>query len=404
MKIIIINQPLGNRGDEAAHRSLLRALSQKLPRDEIYVLFQGAVQDSIEQTRIHSPNITYINFPRLRGIGQLRKYALILNMLKLSILFPCTFKFANVIKNGDLIVCAPGGICMGLYQDWEHIYWLSIAKFFNKKIVYYSRSFGPFPESNSSERHFKRISINLLRNFDFISIRDSKTMKMADKLQLKYIPSIDTAFLDTPGASIPDNIKKYLIKPYIVFVPNSLAWHPAYSNIDQNFIDDYYIKIITIIIGKYKNYTIIMLPQLFNDRKFNDKVYFNKIKDKAEKDNIVVLDDSINSDIQQSIIASSEFVIGSRYHSIIFAINNNRPFIALSYEHKISGLLSILSLNDSLVNFDTVVLSRMSVEEFGGIIEEKLISLHPNEQAKKKALEIANHCMDQFMIKYQLAQ
>ena len=39
-------------------------------------------------------------------------------------------------------------------------------------------------------------------------------------------------------------------------------------------------------------------------------------------------------------------VIGARYHSIVFAINNCVPFVCLSYEHKMSGMLESLHLND----------------------------------------------------------
>ncbi|GHV70004.1 hypothetical protein AGMMS49928_15600 [Spirochaetia bacterium] len=403
MNIVIINQPLENRGDEAAHRSLMRALSQRFSDDEIKVLFQGALQDSIDQVRIVEPNITYINFPRpIRGIWRFRRYALILNAIRLSTFLPGTYKFVKQIKNGDLIICAPGGICMGLFQDWEHIYWLSVSKYFKKKIVYYSRSFGPFPEKTFSERNFRRISFTLLRYFDFLSIRDSKTMALADSLNLNYVTSIDTAFLNTSNALIPDTIKNYLGDKYIVFVPNSLTWHPTYCNIDQDLIDKYYINIIQILNNTYKDHKIVMMPQIFNNNKINDKVYFDKIKAKTNCSNIIVLDDFINSDIQQRIIAGCQFVIGSRYHSIVFAINNNRPFLALSYEHKIAGLLYILTVADTLILFNEIVLSQMPIEEFVDIINDKLHYLCTNNQAKEKAREIANNCMNQLVMRYKV--
>jgi colanic acid/amylovoran biosynthesis protein len=400
MNIVVINQPLNNRGDEAAHKSLMRTLSRKFPDDTIQVLFQGALQDSINQIMVNAPNITYYNFPRLmRGSTQIKKYALILNIVKLSTQLRQNRKISKMIQNGDLIICAPGGICMGLFQNWQHIYWLSVAKAFKRKIVYYSRSFGPFPENNYSEKCFKKISLNLLKYFDFLSIRDSKTMALADELKIQYIPSIDTAFLDSPDVLIPDNLMGYLKKPYIVFVPNSLAWHKAYRNIDQNIIDNYYIEILNIINTIYKNYTIVLLPQLYNINAI-DKVYFKKIADKTDYTNLIVLDDTLQSDIQQAVIGGCEFVIGSRYHSIVFAINNNKPVIALSYEHKISGLLQILDMADSLVNFEEIVLSNISLGAFADIMLQKIRHLHPNKEVAHKARMIAENCMNQFVKKY----
>ena len=39
MNILIVNQPLNNRGDESAHKGLVRRLSKQYPKAEINVLF-----------------------------------------------------------------------------------------------------------------------------------------------------------------------------------------------------------------------------------------------------------------------------------------------------------------------------------------------------------------------------
>ena len=48
MKLLIINQPLNNRGDESAHRALVRALHANLPNVEIRVLFWKCNEVSID--------------------------------------------------------------------------------------------------------------------------------------------------------------------------------------------------------------------------------------------------------------------------------------------------------------------------------------------------------------------
>ena len=49
MNILIVNQPLNNRGDESAHKGLVRRLSKQYPKGEINVLFVSANQDSVNQ-------------------------------------------------------------------------------------------------------------------------------------------------------------------------------------------------------------------------------------------------------------------------------------------------------------------------------------------------------------------
>ena len=61
MKILIVNQPLGNRGDESAHKALVRALLKNIPEVKIQVLFVGVPQNSIDQFAIDSQQVEYIH-------------------------------------------------------------------------------------------------------------------------------------------------------------------------------------------------------------------------------------------------------------------------------------------------------------------------------------------------------
>lgn len=84
----------------------------------------------------------------------------------------------------DNVVSAPGGICMGGFQVWHHLMFLKIAKILNLPLYYYGRSFGPFPTYTRDNRIFKKISLELLHYFKYLSIRDQETEKLARKLNL----------------------------------------------------------------------------------------------------------------------------------------------------------------------------------------------------------------------------
>ena len=45
-------------------------------------------------------------------------------------------KIKKIYQKADYIVCAPGGIDMGGFQNWVHIGLLNLAKRMNKKIIY----------------------------------------------------------------------------------------------------------------------------------------------------------------------------------------------------------------------------------------------------------------------------
>lgn len=404
MKVAIINQPTNNRGDESAHKALMRSLIIRYPQHHFQVLFFGENSDSVKQMQIEGKNIEYFSIPPFRGITRLSEWALTSSFRRLLLLLHPHFRLIkNHIKSSDIVINAPGGICMGLFQNWNHLLWLQTAKSYKKPIAYYSRSFGPFPVTTKSNKNFKRISEKLLKSFDFLSIRDEKTMKLATEMGLEFIPAIDSAFLEKPTIDLPNPILQAINnESYIVFVPNSLLWQPAFRNASESNIFSLYLDLINILAGKYPKSKIVMMPQLFNSGNKNDVIYFEKLKEQSKhKEKIVVLPDTYSSDIQQNIIKNAHLVVGARYHSIVFAINNSVPFIALSYEHKMIGLLSMLKKSEYQIDITSI--GRIDFEPQSAInrFDELLNTLDlKNDQARSQANSIAVNCFDKLCDKF----
>jgi colanic acid/amylovoran biosynthesis protein len=180
-------------------------------------------------------------------------------------------------------------------------------------------------------------------------------MELSDQIQLQYISSIDTAFLEKPQVKLPADIEFLANEKIIIFVPNSLTWHYAYQIYSQDIIDNFYVNILSQIQHSFPEHKIVMLPQLCSIGAKGDYYYFTKLQNKfCNQQNIIVLDDQYSSDVQQTIIRNATLVIGSRYHSIVFAINNNVPFVAINYEHKIAGLLELLHLSKYQVDITNI--------------------------------------------------
>lgn len=396
MNLLIINQPLNNRGDESAHKALIRSLKNKYPNCNILVLFIGENNDSVNQFDAKLPNVKYINLHRFKAFNRFAIWGLKYNCELLWKIHPTICKIINLYKKIDYVICAPGGICMGGFQNWMHVFMLKLAKLTNKPLIYYGRSFGPFPTNTKSNRIFKRLSLEMLNYISFLSIRDKKTEDLAKTLDLKYVSTVDTAFLDSPRIDLPSEISSQISNnDYMVFVPNSLIWHYQYKNkLSIKTVLDFYKGIVSEIIKKYPQINIVMLPQTFNYGSYlgDDINFFKDLKKEIHDSRIIILDDKYSSDIQQSIISKAKFVIGARYHSIVFAINNNVPFIALSYEHKIAGLLISLNKTDRMV--DITGLSDSNSLYIIGFIKECLSKLEKDEKAQLKAKSIALTCFN----------
>lgn len=404
MKILIINQPLGNRGDESAHKALVRTLLQKVDNIQIRVLFVGSVEQwSISQFKIDDKRVKYLNIHTFFRASKFSDAALLKPIRKIMWdIHPSLYQIKREYKWADIVLCAPGGICMGGFQNWQHLYFLKLAKHFKKPLAYYGRSFGPFPISTELNRKYKEISYEMLNYFSFLSIRDSKTAKLADEIGVSYTSTLDTAFLETPCVEIPYEIKMQLRnKSYMVFVPNYLLWHYAYrGKFTESELIDFYCRVVGLIWKFNPDLHIVMLPQVYGKGdKIDDLPLFRMIANQINDPRIIIISDSYNSDIQQTIIRSAQFVIGARYHSIVFAINQCVPFIALSYEHKIAGLLETLGKEDSMINFTETMFSAEAQEECLLKLYSMMPLLKNDINARNKAKQITQEGLEQFLIK-----
>lgn len=402
MKILIVNQPLNNRGDESAHKGLVRTILSQVEGANIRVLFGATNVDSIKQFAVQSKKVEYINekgvFPHFWGYFV--KLCQCLNTLYFCNLHP---NFKQIMKHyqwADVIVCAPGGICMGGFQNWSHLFYLQLAKYIHKPLAYYGRSFGPFPVATWKNRKFKSISIQMLRYFTYLSIRDKKTEKLAKELSLSYIHTVDSAFLDSPQVQIPKEICSVIGNgDYFVYVPNLLIWHYTYkSKITKEELLKFYSDLIDHIFHLHPDYKAVLLPQTFNsDSEEGDDVnFFREFATYKNDHRIIVIDDIYSSDIQQAIIASSKLVIGARYHSVVFALNNAVPFIALSYEHKISGLLETLGKTDCMVDIQNSIFTKNGREQINREFREKSHQLYSDIKAKEKAKRMSQFAFNRF--------
>ncbi|MDD4637979.1 MAG: polysaccharide pyruvyl transferase family protein, partial [Bacteroidales bacterium] len=273
MRILVVNQPLNNRGDESAHKALIRSIIQDLPDAHVQVLFVGSNDDSIRQFAAHS-SVQYTNLKKGKFFSSFMKYGLYTGLFSIWNLHPTVRKVRRIIHQSDIILCAPGGICMGGFHNWQHIAYLYMAKRMNKKIAYYGRSFGPFVENTKKNRRFKEISYELLHGFDFLSIRDQKTELLAKEIGVSYLSTVDAAFLDLPQEPIPDIVQSMIgAGDYMVLVPNVLIWHYSYKNMPKTLISYFFDSIIKLVLKEYPTFHIVLLPQTFNYKKEIDIDY-----------------------------------------------------------------------------------------------------------------------------------
>lgn len=397
MKILIFNQPFGNRGDEAAHKAMMRAFLQRIPDASFVVLSLHMAKSLYESSMVHNERIQYVFLPSARGYVATYKFMMRHHLPIWMNIHPLKQKICQYIKSSDLVVSAPGGICMGGFMNWHHVYLMQLVKYYKKPLAYYGRSFGPFKEETKEDRLFKEYSLDIIRYFLYLGIRDAKTEQIADELGIRYTSSIDTVFVETPNADAPKI--EALKHRYMVFVPNKLTWHYKYTNrVSKETIDAFYKSIVQMIWKNNPDMHIVMLPQLFGIPGWGDYEYMKELEQTIGDERLIALPDTYDSDQQQAIIHGAEYVIGARYHSVVFAINQERPFIALSYEFKIAGLLAKLGMEKRMVDIENIWTSTEKIENAEKQIGDMIRNIYGlGDVSRKQAQEIAEKAVDEFV-------
>lgn len=401
MNILIVNQPLNNRGDESAHRALIRSILKNIPEARVRCLFGGFREDTLKQFEVKDERVEYVNKHHKRNLksGGFLRWGL--NFPILWHIHPFAIEYLNNYRWADDVVCAPGGICMGGFMNWNHENQLLYAMKLHKPVFYYGRSIGPFWDEPEEKRLFKKQAIEILNYASYVSLREAESMRIAHDLGIKnVVQTVDTAFLDYPEAEIPKEIQdKIGSSPYIVFVPNLLIWHYFYKGkATKEDVIEFWAKAVDIIKKHYPNHKIVMLPQTFNYHEYlgDDINLFKDIEKVRPNSDLIVTSDQNSSDIQQQIIRGADAMFGSRYHSVVFAINNNVPFVAFSYEHKIAGLLEELGLQGEMIDIKDLFTSPTFNQSVLDKFDTMIPTIHRAPEAQKAAKDKAMAAFEKF--------
>jgi len=362
-KIVITNSHADNRGDEAAQRSMINSLRQLLPDARFTVLtISPKGLDLQEEVKI------------LKTFSVTRKGAIpiVLWALIRSLGIPLpkhgrnSLKAIEAIAKADMVISAPGGPYIGdLYSSHEireHLFHIFLSKIMRKPVMIYAPSMGPF---NSRKRNILRRY--LLNKVEIITLRDSISKDYLDGLKLTrplvYV-TVDSAFQDTINLE-KDRLESIMFdeniidrqnespnqKPLVGITPTGSNWNfrdSANPQEEQKRYNKIMANTIDYLVDKF-DARIVFFPQLYG--KSDDVPLIKQIIEQVRrKDQVRILSNSRDSEIQQAVISQMDFVIGNRYHSVIFALKAEVPPICLAYEHKSIGIMRAAKLEQYVIN------------------------------------------------------
>lgn len=308
-------------------------------------------------------------------------------------------KSLNLYKNADAIFVKGGGFMhdytgglVGRYTMYYQLFHIKLALKMKKNVYIMPNSFGPFKNKNNAK------SLNkILNKCKFVSARESISANGKTNGLERDIPLYPDLGFFLEGEE-KEKIKSYLEdnynmdfekEKYIAITARPYRFYE--SDNPEKSKEDYiqgFAKIAKYIyeIGYIPLFVVHTRAQNNHE---NDEFCIKEIIEKVDKNvkYIEIKDNSLNCKDLKTIYSFCEAIIGTRFHSVIFSIDNLVPAIAVTYGgNKGQGIMKDMGLANYAIK----------IEELNyNILKEKLDELLKNKQEEKenmkKYIEYANN-------------
>lgn len=340
-------------------------------------------------------DVSYTLFTKLRwgvtGILDMLKSALLLSKVpffeKIGILFLGTEqrKSLEKFKKADLLIVKGGGFLhtynrfSDLYYLYYSLYNLLLANKLSKKVIIMPNSFGPFIGKLE-----KIIVKKVLNKCELIYARESISKKyISDLLERDIELSPDLGFY-IKEYSNENIIRNSIENPYsnkkvaITMRPYRFPEGGNGKEKYKRYIDEMYKTTRGLIDRGY--HPIFVAHTLGPSAHEDDRIAIEEVIELLNKNNI---SNSLYSYINESnyncfditkLYSNMDYIIGTRFHSVIFAMTSLIPAIAISYSgNKTQGIMSDMGLEDYTVDIGSID-SKNVLDKFDAlVINESLV-------------------------------
>lgn len=402
MKIVVMPQVAGNKGDRAILYFMLNAFIENNVNEIVVATSHPNLWE--DHNRFRNGNIrficdTWMTYSRAESkvpYGSIRYYSLrVLSKLRATLYrgigywllrtavvnkrfyflakimcYLCNRDHWSAIKNADAIVTSGGHRITTLLQPdvkGHQTFGMAMVLLANKKLVLWSQTIGSFDFKKEIN---KKLIGKIINHSERIYVRDIKSVQEVKSFLTdgnKIYKTYDSVF------GLRTLVKKYCETPPTKresILGISVYTGKSGRNIEYNK----YIQSIAELIKRVVNdgFSVKFFPMHLGDRK--EHKYFTDIIDMTGcAERCYIVDSHIDTIDQLKEIAQCKLFLGHKTHSIIFALVTATPLIAIAYHVKAMDFMRQFGLDDySILESETDPV--------------KLITLY--EQVKKKLNEI----------------
>jgi len=380
--VVIIGGELFNKGAQAMTFTVVDQIRRRFPHKNIYLFSAQDFDRKEEEKKLYKFNILPWDFTtKIRLLCPWNKL-----LFKRSRYNYLEEDIKQIIENTDFFIDVSGYALSSQWGGFSSInYLLNIIIAKKYSIPYYilPQSIGPFDYPLRYKIFLYPLMNLYLKYPERIFPREKEGLICVHKFTKKNVEKNHDIVLQNKGYDL-DNI--YTKKDFkdIKVEPNSVGIIPNLRVIERANPDEIfsvYKVLIRRLIDAKK--VIYILRHSYEDLDICEKImdFFSNTK------SIKLISDDLNTIELENIIKNFDFVIASRYHSIILSYKNGVPALVIGWATKYSELLKNFDQMDYL--FD--VRNKIDIEEIKSKLE-KLIQNYNHERVKiiNKMIEISN--------------
>jgi colanic acid/amylovoran biosynthesis protein len=262
-------------------------------------------------------------------------------------------EYLRLCRESDLVVCVGGGYLRGkpalsstfelalLLQPLVLYRWLGVPT------VLYTQSVGPF--ATPAQR---LMAGHVLRQVDLVIAREDISLGILSKLGVtaNVRRSVDCgfAFDTTTEVDLRSRIGAAPDRPLVGITVRQWL-DPA----GQESYERAVAAAADVAVEEF-GATVVFVPQVTSERQGDDDRVAGRRVAARMRCPAAVLGESLDHHTVKAMYSGLDLLVGTRFHSVIFAMTASVPVLAIEYEHKTSGIMHDLGLDEWVYDITTV--------------------------------------------------
>lgn len=386
-----------NAGDSAIIMSVIKRFQLEYGNEmEVSILSELNYEnifysDSIDKIREVFPNINInlISSPFFKvydnkKINRIKEVvSLVKNISQLTFLgknYNGKNEYYNAIKEADIIVSKGGHFIHdrrginSIVHLVKCLYPIIISSKFSKDYFFIAQSFGPF----FYDTILSKINTNIVRYYlnkaKGISVREAISYEAMKEI------GIDTSIMNKTSdyAFLINEIKydcrdvKKIQSKYMVI---TLRQHYFKTNDGEKQYLNNMKKLCEYVYSKY-NIKSLIVPHVKGPNDFENDIIitnkFEKMISENNKNNYIFNYEYLHAKELVTLYSNAEILIGTRFHSVIFALAQGIPSLAISYSGYKANIMRQFEMDEFMINIDDI--NDKNFEKIKKLVDELIIN------------------------------